>query len=81
MIQLKIVLIRCQNIVDTFVNGICVHIERGRDEEALLVMIRYAVVDGAGAVELFEEEEVGQVVGGGHGGEGKAEVGAGFEGF
>ena len=49
-------------------------------EEALLVMIRHAVVDGAGAVELFEEEEVGHVVGGGHWGEGKAEGCAGFEG-
>ncbi len=44
-------------------------------------MIRHAVVDGADAVELFEEEEMGHVVGGGHGGEGKAEGGAGFEGF
>lgn len=33
------------------------------------------MIDGADAVELFEEEEVGEVVGGGEGGEGEAEVG------
>lgn len=44
-------------------------------------MIRHAVVDGAGAVELFQEEKVGHVVGCGHGGKGEAEVCAGFEGF
>ena len=44
-------------------------------------MIRHAVVDGAGAVELFEEEEMGHVVGGGHGRKGEAEVCARFEGF
>ena len=44
-------------------------------------MIRHAVIDGADAVELFEEEEVGEVVGGGHGGEGEAEVGHRLETF
>lgn len=44
-------------------------------------MIRRSVVDGACSVELLEEEKVGEIVGGGKGGEGKAEVGAGFEGF
>ena len=44
-------------------------------------MIRHFVIDGAGAVELFEEEEVGEVVGCCHGGEGEAEGGAGFEDF
>lgn len=44
-------------------------------------MIRHAVVDGASAVELLEEEEMGHVVGCGHGGKGEAEVCAGFEGF
>ncbi len=39
------------------------------------------MIDRAGAVELFEEEEVRHVVGCGHGGKGEAEVRAGFEGF
>ncbi len=39
------------------------------------------MIDSAGAVELFEEEKVGHVVGGGHGGEGETEGGAGFEAF
>lgn len=44
-------------------------------------MIRHVVVDCARSIELFEEEEVGHVVGGGHGGNGEAEAGAGLEGF
>ncbi len=44
-------------------------------------MIRHFVIDRARAVELLKEEEMSEVVGGGKGGEGKAEVGAGFEGF
>lgn len=44
-------------------------------------MIRHSVIDRACSIELFEEEEVGHVVGGGHGGKGEAEGGANFEGF
>ena len=39
------------------------------------------MVDGAGAVELFEEEKMGHVVSCGHRRKGKAEGGTGFEGF
>ena len=39
------------------------------------------MIDRACTIELFKEEEVSQVVGGRHGGEGKAEMSAGFEGF
>lgn len=42
-------------------------------------MVFRAVIDGAGAVELFEEEKVGEVVGRRHGGEGETEVCAFFE--
>lgn len=47
----------------------------------LLIVIHCFVIDCAGAVELLEEEEVSKVVGGGHGGEGEAQVGARFEVF
>lgn len=46
-----------------------------------LVVIFCAVIDGAGSVKLLEEEEMGNVVGCGHGGEGEAEMRSGFEGF
>lgn len=39
------------------------------------------MINSAGAVELFEEEDVGEVVGGGEGGKGETEVCAGFEGL
>ena len=35
-------------------------------------MIFHLMIHGACAIELFEEEDVGQIVGGGHGGEGEA---------
>lgn len=46
-----------------------------------LVVIFRAVIYGAGSVKLFEEEEMCNVVGCGHGGEGKAEMCSFFERF
>lgn len=42
-------------------------------------MIHGAVIDCAGSIKLFQEEEMGKIVGGSHGREGKAEVGSVFE--
>lgn len=80
---IAVVAIPIMMIVETALSNVsfCIASHSRAKFDKVLVMIRHVVVDGADTVELFEEEEMGHVVGGGHGGKGEAEVRAGFEGF
>ncbi len=44
-------------------------------------MIRYVVINGARSIELLKKEEMGKIMGCGHGGKRKTEVSVSFDGL